>query len=154
MSAKISKNVFLPLKIKKTLENEPCLGVCVVFKNDKFKRWFSMGMNDCDYCKEKLSEIVMKNKFSDFEKEFLIVDKFGNVCFSNCDANVTCDENGIIHINENECYVTAIENNRWVQLQKVSKVSLEDVIQKRPTKHSKSKHVENKVFSDSIFQRN
>ena len=44
--------------------------------------------------------MLMLDKYSDFEREFIIFDKFGNVCYSNSKASIEIDENGVVSSKE------------------------------------------------------
>ena len=104
--------IVLPKKIETALDKDPELGVCVVYKNNEINEWFSMKYKNDDFLRQRLSNILMLDKYSDFEREFIIFDKLGNVCYSNSNAKIQVDENGIISINENEYFLKGFDRGR------------------------------------------
>ena len=102
---------FLPNGVKQAMLREPELGVCIVFKDNKFKRWFCTGLPYSGYALEKISNLMQNWKYSDFEKDFIILDDNGDVCVSNCSASVTKRDDGLISIDD-DYYVRIIKDKK------------------------------------------
>ena len=98
----VDNEKWLPASIRKILEEDPEFGVCIVFKNLQYKFWYCVKLSNCEFARQRISNIIEKNEYSDFEKEFIIFDKNGTVCYSNTNVKIDIDEFGIIHINGNE----------------------------------------------------
>jgi hypothetical protein len=105
---------FLPASVKHSMLRDPMLGVCIVFKDNKFKRWFSTGMPYSMYALERISNLMNNWKYSDFERDFVILDDNGDVCINNCNANVTKREDGLISVND-DYYVRVIKDKSFPQ---------------------------------------
>ena len=97
-------------RIKPSLEEDPKLGVCVLFRNDKYKMWFDSQCPLTDFTKHRIGKALADDYYSDFESDFVIIDKHGKVLYSNCDAEITIDENHYIYINDTSYLVTVIED--------------------------------------------
>ena len=102
---------FLPNGVKQAMLREPELGVCIVFKDNKFKRWFSTGLPYSGYALEKISNLMKNWKYSDFEKDFIILDDNGDVCVSNCSASVIKRDDGLISIDD-DYFIRVIKDKK------------------------------------------
>ena len=87
---------FIPMGVKRAMLEDPILGVCVAFKHKMTDRWYSMGFSCTEYGLERLSNMNLNGKYSDFEHDFIVLDSYGNVCCSNCNEEVTVDD--YIHV--------------------------------------------------------
>ena len=88
MDALFENKYHLPQGIVHAMLQDPILGVCVSFKDNRFKRWYSLGFSYSPYSLSKLSSLVKDGKYSDFERDFVVLDGDGNVCCTNCDVSV------------------------------------------------------------------
>ena len=96
---------YLASGIRSAMFQNPELGVCVVYKDNRFKRWSSMQLKDSDFSKSRIASIILNGKVSDFEEEFVVLDQNGSVCSSNTDAKITVDSNGIVHIEDDKMLI-------------------------------------------------
>ena len=103
-------DVYLPIGIKTAFLHDPELGVCVLFKNDAYKMWGHLGLSQNDFSIRRLEKIVSTGKYSDFETDFIVFDKTGEICSSNCDSKITVAENGLIYLDDGRYVVAAIED--------------------------------------------
>ena len=109
------EELFLPYKIKKVMIEEPLLGVCVVFRNSRIDKWFGINFKQSDFSLERLHTLIMQSKYTDFEKDFIIFDGDGNVCFSNCEVDIKEYENGIISVDNGGYYLKPLkEKNKYL----------------------------------------
>ncbi|MBQ3158445.1 MAG: hypothetical protein IJB98_01990 [Clostridia bacterium] len=98
--------------VKPSMIEEPRLGVCVVFKEDKYKMWFSHQLVLDDFSQYRLAKIISSEKYSDFEKEFVIIDKHGNVLYSNSNTKVVVDGNGFVHIDNDAYLIKVVDDDK------------------------------------------
>lgn len=103
-------DVYLPSGIKSAFLHDPELGVCVLFKNDAYKMWGHLGMPKSDFSIKRIEKLLTTGKYSDFETDFVIFDKNGEVCSSNCDSKITVGENGLMYLDDGRYVVVAIED--------------------------------------------
>lgn len=108
-------DVYLPTSIKRAFLHDPELGVCVLFKNDAYKMWGHFGMPKNDFSIKRLEKILSTGKYSDFETEFVVFDKTGEICSSNCNSKITVGENGLIYLDDGRYVVAAIEDKNKPQ---------------------------------------
>ena len=104
------ENIYLPQKVKEAMVQEPELGVCVVFKDNRRNVWSAMQHSATKFATQRVMSIVLSGKMSDFEHDFVIVDKNGEICSANCDAKVMVDEYGIIHVEDDRCLIKPLED--------------------------------------------
>ena len=83
---------FVPIGVKRAMLEDPILGVCVAFKNKMTSKWYSMGFCLSEYGLDRISNLVLSGKYSDFEHDYMILDSYGNVCASNCKEEVVVDD--------------------------------------------------------------
>ena len=103
---------WLPASIKRILEEYPEFGVCIVFRNSLYNFWYCLKLPNCEFARQRISNIVEHNQYSAFEKEYIIFDRYGNICHKNSDAEVFVDEFDIIHINGKEFLIKPFDNGR------------------------------------------
>lgn len=108
------KKYFIPESVKHTMLRDPMLGVCIIFKDNKYNMWFSTGLPYSQYALEKISNLMSAWKYSDFERDFIILDDNGDVCVSNCDANVTKRDDGLISVDD-KYYVRVIKDKSFTR---------------------------------------
>ena len=101
------ENIYLPQKVKEAMVQEPELGVCVVFKDNRRNVWSAMQHSATKFATQRVMSIVLSGKMSDFEHDFVIVDKN---CSANCDAKIMVDEYGIIHVEDDRCLIKPLED--------------------------------------------
>lgn len=125
--------------IKPSLDRDPELGVCILYKNDKYGMWFSTQCPLLSIVEHKLYEILSRNYYSDFEKDFIVIDRNGNVLYTNNKAVVATDINGFIHV-DNDSYIVCVVNDplrpRYLGYQNINKLnkSVKSLISKKKIK--------------------
>ena len=159
----ILEDSYLPHSVTRAINLEPDLGVCVLFRNDKLNEWFYERLNSTDYSIEKLERIIYRGKYSDFEKDFAIINKDGEVCFSTCDIKVQKDDSEYIHINDNEFILKIIENagmpfyvggKTYEELVKVVKKLIENNIIRKPKDFGKNGFKNTPTFNGQEWDGN
>ena len=118
----------LPQRIRTAMFQDPILGVCVVFKDNKFKRWYSTNLSYSEYSLERLSNLMKRWKYSDFDQDFIILDGNGEVCCTNCKEEVTYDDKGLVMVGDNKYFVKIIKDKNYPQY--VGGRTMEDIDKK------------------------
>lgn len=109
---KYSKNdyIILPTPINNTFLIDPSVGVFLLACDNKNRIWHGEQFMNTKHNKKRLSGLIFKNQYNDFEYNMVVINQNGQICYSNCKAEVSKDENGYIHINDNEYLVKVIED--------------------------------------------
>ena len=105
-----SDNVLLPKKLEYSINNNPKLGVCVIYKDNRINVWNSLQRTGSEFNKKAISTLLINDIYNDFANDFVVVNENGETCYSNCNASVAIDENGFIHINDDEYLVKPIND--------------------------------------------
>ena len=58
---------WIPEKVEIEFNRNPEMGVCVLFKNNKFKVWGHINLPYSVYAKHRMTSLMLSNKYSDFE---------------------------------------------------------------------------------------
>ena len=123
-----NKETYIPEKVKTAICQNPELGVCIVYKDNKNGVWNAIQHSANKYAKLRVATIVFGGQVSDFEHDFIILNKDGEVCSTNCDAPVSVDELGIIHIENDRCLIKPLEDVTYPQY--VSAKNMDDLNRK------------------------
>ena len=125
MMMNYNKEAYIPAKVKSAMFQNPELGVCIVYRDNKNDIWHAMQHSATKYAKLRVATIVFGGQVSDFEHDFVILNKDGEVCSTNCDAKISVDKWGIIHIENDRCLIKPLENA--VHPQYVSAKNMDDL---------------------------
>lgn len=110
MMMNFENNNQLPMNIRIEMHQNPELGVCVVYKDNRHNIWHAMQHSATKFATQRVQSLVFDGKVSDFEHDFVIVNKDGEICSRNCDAKIAVDEYGIIHVENDRCLIKPLEN--------------------------------------------
>lgn len=110
MDLNAENEFYLPETIRRAMYQDPELGVCVIFKDNKFGFWAASQCAVTKFAKQHLKSVVIGGKVSDFEHDFVIVNKNGEICSANCKAKIDVDEYGIIHVENDKLLVKPLED--------------------------------------------
>ena len=105
MMRNYENNNYLSANVRTAMFQNPELGVCVLYKDNKFKRWSTLQLRDSDFSKNKLASMILDGQMSDFEEEFVVIDQDGNVCATNAKDKTSVDGFGIVHIENDKMLV-------------------------------------------------
>lgn len=128
MMIDLEKDFYLPQNVRVSMFRNPELGVCVVYKDNKVGSWYASQLSTTKFAKQRVKSMVCNDKVSDFEHDFVILNKDGEICSANCDAKVDVDEYGIIHVENDRILVKPLEDA--VSPQYVSAKNLEELNRK------------------------
>ncbi len=90
--------------IRKQMLYYPEIGVCVVFRDNIIHGWSCTKLADSDYAAQRIDSLFDSGKYSDFERDYLIINDKGEILMQNIDCEVSLDANGYIHI-DNSKYI-------------------------------------------------
>lgn len=110
----LSEYPFIPYDAREALEDNPRLGICVIFKkNSESKQWLTAQFRCEDYSFYKLNKMMLEDRYDYYFHDFVMLDDKGNVFYSNCDATITCTEKGLIIVNDNEYMIKAVNDKTF-----------------------------------------
>lgn len=143
--------------IKQQMLHKPDLGVCVVFNDNIIHSWNCIKLADSDFAEQRINHLIDNRKYSDFEKEFLIINDMGEVLFSNCEYDVVLDQNGYIHIDASSYLIKPVLEGKIPQY--IGGKSLEEINEKARVLiakglMSKPKNFDKKGFKPSPIYTN
>ena len=102
---------WIPEKVEIEFNRNPEMGVCVLFKNNKFKVWGHINLPYSVYAKHRITSLMLSNKYSDFENDFIIINSQGEICSANCKTPVTVD-NGVICVEGSKYFVKPVQTKK------------------------------------------
>jgi hypothetical protein len=110
MMMNYEKSAYLPAKVKSAMCQNPELGVCVVYKDNRHNIWHAMQHSATKFAKLRVASMVFGGQVSDFEHNFVIVDKNGEICSTNYDAKISGDKLGVIHVENDKCLIRPLQD--------------------------------------------
>lgn len=101
----------MDVKTMAALKENRQLGVGIAYKNDQTQKWGCVGKNATPPGPLEISEIMLNGQYNDACKTFVIVNKEGELCYTNSEqpVSVTLDQSGFIHINNDEYLIKPVE---------------------------------------------
>ena len=107
----MAEHFFVPEKVQFEFNNNPELGVCVIFKNNIFKVWGHINLPYSNFANHRISSLMLNGKYSDFEKDFVIINSNGEICSANCNAKVEVN-NGVVCVNDSQYFVKPVQTKK------------------------------------------
>ena len=101
----------MDLKTMEALKKHPRLGVAVAYQNNETKKWGCVGKNATPPGPLEISNFMLDGQYSEDATTFAIINPEGELCYTNSEDQICVnrDQNGFIHINNNEYLIKPIE---------------------------------------------
>lgn len=134
-----NKYLYLPEDIRKSFCTRPQLGVCFIYKHNSTNLWFHEKITSCEDSIPFILKKLYTDKYNDFFKDFIIINYEGQVCYKNCVVDIIKDEDGYLHIDNNQYCVLPIDSPNYSYIggknkdeihKKIKKLVIEKLIAK------------------------